>query len=120
MLTEKRHAGDFILSEGDGHYSRDNVTIVSGTAALEAGTVLGKITATGKYKQYDNQAADGSQVAAGVLYGAADASAADVAVCIINRTAEVVATLLVWPDGSPTDVTAGIADLLAIGVIVRS
>lgn len=120
MLTEKRHAGDFLLSEGDGHFSRDNVTIVSGTAAMQAGTVVGKITATGKYKQYDNQAGDGSEVAAGVLYDNVDASAADVAACIINRTAEVASDLLVWPDGSPVDVTAGVADLKSIGVIVRS
>lgn len=118
MLTEKRHAGDFLLSEGDGHYSRDNVTLVTGHN-LQAGTVLGKITSGGKYKQYDQQAGDGSEVAAGVLYDNADSTDADVAVCIINRTAEVVATLLIWPDGSPVDVTAGIADLKAIGVIVR-
>lgn len=118
-LTEGRHAGDFLLSEGDGHYSRDNVTLVSGHV-LDAGTVVGKITSGGKYKQYDQQAGDGSEVAAGVLYDNADSSDGDLAVCVINRTAEVVADLLVWPLGSPTDVTAGIADLKAIGVTVRS
>lgn len=119
MLTEKRHAGAFLLSEGDGHFSRDNVTLAAGHD-LEAGTVLGKITATGKFAQYDNQASDGSQVAAGILYDKANSTAADVAVCAIVRTAEVVDELLVWPDGSPTDITAGVADLKAIGIIVRS
>jgi hypothetical protein len=119
MLTEKRHAGDFLLSEGDGHYSRDNVTLASGQN-LQAGTVLGKITSGGKYKVYDQQAGDGSEAAAGILYDNVDASAADTPAVIINRTAEVVAALLIWPDGSPPDVTAGIADLKAIGVIVRS
>ena len=75
MLTEKRHAGDFILSEGDGNFSRDNVTIVSGASVLEAGTALGKITASGKYGVYDNAAVDGRQAVAAVLYGSADPTA---------------------------------------------
>lgn len=33
----------------------------------EAGQVLGKITASGLYKNYDNAASDGSEVAVGVL-----------------------------------------------------
>lgn len=120
MLTESRHAGGFLLSEGDGHYSRDNVTIAQGSSALVAGTVLGKITATGKYTAYDNQASDGTQTAAGILYAGVDPTTEDVAGVAIVRTAEVAADLLEWPGGSPTDQTAGIADLKAIGVIVRS
>lgn len=34
---------------------------------LRKGLVLGKVTATGKYKEYDNAASDGTQVAAGIL-----------------------------------------------------
>src|SRR4051794_5109645 len=47
-LTEARHAGEFLISEGDGHQSRDNITVLSGEGKLVAGTVLGKtvITAT--------------------------------------------------------------------------
>ena len=37
------------------------------TSVLRAGLVLGKVTASSKYKQYDNAAADGSEVAAGFL-----------------------------------------------------
>lgn len=117
-LTETRHAGGFILSEQDGHQSRDNVTLVSGQN-LVAGTVLGKITSGGKYKVYDNQASDGSEVAAGILYAGTDASGGDTACCIVSRGAEVIADELVWPDGSPTDITAGIADLLALQILVR-
>jgi hypothetical protein len=120
MLTEKHHTGGFLLSEGEGHYSRDNVTIDSSVAtALEPGTVLGKITASSKYVAYDNQASDGSQAAAGVLYGYVAVTGADQTAVAIVRTAEVNSDELVWPGGSPTDQTAGIADLKAIGVIVR-
>lgn len=34
---------------------------------LRKGLVLGKVTATGKYKQYNNAAVDGTQTAAGIL-----------------------------------------------------
>ena len=37
------------------------------TSILRAGLVLGKITASGKYKQYDDAASDGSQTAVGIL-----------------------------------------------------
>jgi Bacteriophage lambda head decoration protein D len=120
MLTEKHHAGGFLISEGDGHYSRDNVTMDSSIAtALEPGTVLGKITASGKYVAYDNQASDGSQAAAAILYGSVDVTGADQVACVIVRTAEVNGDELVWPGGSPTDQTAGIADLKTLGIIVR-
>lgn len=42
-LTESRHAGEFIISEGEGWISREAVTIDVGEN-LAAGTVLGKIT----------------------------------------------------------------------------
>jgi hypothetical protein len=34
---------------------------------LRKGLVLGKVTATGKFKQYNNGASDGTEVAAGIL-----------------------------------------------------
>jgi len=42
-LTESRHAGEFIISEGPGWISREAVTVNAGES-LAAGTVLGKIT----------------------------------------------------------------------------
>jgi hypothetical protein len=35
---------------------------------IPSGTVLGKVTATGKYGPYDNAASDGREVAAGLLF----------------------------------------------------
>ena len=37
------------------------------TTTLRKGLVLGKVTATGKYKEYDNGVADGTETAAGIL-----------------------------------------------------
>lgn len=44
-LTETRHAGEFILAEMNGNYSRENITVLSGED-LAAGTVVGR-TLTG-------------------------------------------------------------------------
>lgn len=46
-----------------------SVTILSGLN-LAAGTLLGRITASGKYKAYNNANSDGSEVCAGVLVNA--------------------------------------------------
>lgn len=118
MLTEKTHDGGFLMSEAAGKRSRENVTLASGQD-LYPGAVLGKITATGKYTEYDNGASDGSQTAAGILYGRGDASAGDIAVTLIARDAEVNGNELLWGSESGSDLTAGVADLLAAGIIVR-
>ena len=104
-LQEGRYAGEFVVSEGNGKISRETITVLSGQN-LEAGAVLGKVTASGKYKALDPAAVDGSEAAAGILYDAVDASAADAEGVAIVRLAEVNAAELVWPAG----ITGGRAD----------
>src|SRR5262245_52025737 len=116
--TESVHAGEFLISEANGHQSREEVTILA-NQVLKAGQVVGKITASSKYKDYDNAAADGSEVAAGVLFDAVDATGADKKGVIIERDAEVNADLLNWGAEAGGDITAGIADLLARQIKVR-
>lgn len=101
-LQEGQYAGEFIVSEGNGTISRESITVLSGET-LEVGAVLGKETASGKYKTLDPVATDGSQVAAGILFDAVDASAGDAEGVAILRMAEVHATELAWPAG----ITAG-------------
>ncbi len=112
-LTEAQRTGAFILSEASGTRSREEVTVAAAAAALVAGTVMGKITASGKYVAYSNGAADGSEVAAGVLYAGVADSAADQKAVILARDAEVSGIRLIGSDAP------GIADLKAIGIIVR-
>ena len=88
VLTEGRYAGEFIVSEGNGKISRETITVLSGQNR-QAGAVLGEVTASGKYKALDPAAVDGSQTAAGVLYDAVDASAADAEGVAVVRLAEV-------------------------------
>lgn len=112
-MTEARRTGEFIISEANGTRSREKITIVAAAAALAAGTVLGKITASGKYTAYANGAADGSEVAAGVLYAAVADSAADQPAVMICRDAEVAEIFLTGIDAN------GKTDLATLGVIVR-
>lgn len=56
------------------------IIIVSGQAALTRGTVMGKVTASGKYAVYSDAASNGTEVAAGILALDTDAaSGGDVA-----------------------------------------
>jgi hypothetical protein len=118
-LQEGQHAGEFIVSEGNGTISRETITVLSGEI-LKAGAVLGKVTLSGKYQALDPAAMDGSQAAAAVLYDAVDASAGDADGVGILRLAEVHTDELVWPDGiTAGEKTTAIGELAALTIIAR-
>lgn len=120
VYTEGTRSNEVVVSEQDGTLSREQVTIASGAGVLAAGTVLGKITASGKYSNYLNSQTNGQEVAAAVLVNAIDATSADQIATVIFRLAEVKNSALVWPAGNAAaDITAGIADLAAKFVIPR-
>ena len=48
------------------------VTLEAGAGLLDAGTILGRITASGKFKQYLNTNSDGSEIPRGILRHAVD------------------------------------------------
>lgn len=117
-LTEGAHAGEFIVSEANGARSREAITVVDGQT-LVAGEVVGVVTASGKYAVYNNAAADGTEVAAGILFDAVTASGADESGVVIVRDAEVRASDLDWGANDAGGITAGTADLLALGIVLR-
>ncbi|WP_028210774.1 head decoration protein [Paraburkholderia mimosarum] len=118
-LYEQWHDGGFIVSEANGHQSRDQVTITGGVL-VPAGTVLGKVTASGSFAPLNPAAADGSQTAAAILFGTRDATAGDRQGTVIDRNAEVNASELVWPTGiTPAQITTATQQLAAVGVILR-
>ena len=119
VLNEGRYAGEFLVSEGNGRISREIITGLSG-GTLEAAAVLGKVPASGKYKALDPAAVDGSEAAAGVLYDAVDAAAADAEGVAIIRLAEVNAAELVWPAGiTGGEQTTALGELAALTIIAR-
>ena len=85
------------------------------------GTVVGLVTATGKFKQLDPSAEDGTQVAAGVLLQACDATLIDRDDgLVVARHAIVAHHALAWPDAITTaEKLTAIAQLKALGVLVR-
>lgn len=113
-------AGAYLKYEAPMGYSRDEVTVAAGQN-LSAGTVVGRITASGEIAAWDPAAIDGTQNAVGILLSDVDATAATAPGVIVARHAIVVdADNLVWP-GSPTQAQKdnAIAELKALGIIAR-
>lgn len=122
ILTEGSRKAEFMLSEANDWRSRGEVTVTAPTGGLESGTILGVITATGKYVRHAAGAADGSENEAGILFApiAAAEASADYQVTAILRDAEVIGADLTYEIGADaTQVTASNVALAALGIIVR-
>lgn len=125
VLTETQHTGEFILGEPDPKISREVVTVTVGAATkLQSGHVLGVLSATGKYVEYDNAGSDGSEAAAAILYSEADNTdgigAVDFTCTVIRRLAAVRKDDLKWNSGvDASGKTAAYSDLAALLIIAR-
>ncbi|MBB3995301.1 hypothetical protein GGR95_002956 [Sulfitobacter undariae] len=118
-LTEGKTPGDFMLFEEDSFYSREEAIIAAG-ADLEPGTVLGKITVSGKYVACDHTATDGSEVASAVLYKPAPAALADVTgAVVIARQAQVRRGGLSFDAAFTTELQrdGAVDELKAVGIV---
>lgn len=121
-MAKKSPATSAVLKyEAEQGYSRKDITLVAGQN-LSVGAVLGKITASGKFTAYDNDATDGSQTAVAVLLNDTNASAGDVKTVAIVRHAIVSVAGLVWGAGVTTqgEKDAALADLEALGIVARN
>lgn len=117
-MSKLQHSrgGAFLLSEAPGALSRDNITMASGHGIVQAGTVLGKITASGKYAPSAG-GSDGSEDAAAILFDDADTRSGDASAVAIRRKARIVAEDLVFADGVDEDARATkIEQLNALGL----
>ncbi|MBB2841457.1 UNVERIFIED_ORG: hypothetical protein GGE64_005240 [Rhizobium etli] len=121
VLTQGlRPTGHYLVSEANGFRSREVGVIASGSGKLDAGAVLGQVTATKKYKPLAPAASDGTQNAAAILFEACDATSADVRRTLTARDSEVQAAVLVWPAGTTDNQkTAALAQLAALGIASR-
>jgi hypothetical protein len=120
-LTEGKHAGGFLVWEVLRDYTRETITVASGAGKLEPGTVLGKITTGGKYVALTPAATNGSQTAAGILWGSVDATSTDApGIVVLRGPALVNRHELVWPDGATdAQITAASTALTALGIVLR-
>ncbi len=114
----------FLLSEAAGRRSRSIVTIASGSGKLVAGTVLGKVTATGEYVPAPDAVVvgkEGAETAVAILAYGVDATSQAVEVTAIDRDAEAKLPMLSF-DASVNDqikTDAKVTQLNAVGIRVR-
>lgn len=121
ILTEGPRKAGFMLSEANDYRSRDMVELTVGAdETIVAGTILGKITASGKYVAQLDASADGSETAAAVLFADASGDSEDLEVTVIARDAEVIGADLTYdPAADATEKAATDAALATVGIIVR-
>ena len=119
-ITEGLNLGDLLKYEAPNLFSRDQVTVASGQT-LPLGAVVGIVTATGKVKQVDPSATDGTQYAAGVLMQAIDAVLIDREDgLMVARHAIVADHALVWPVAiTLAEKQSAVLQLKSLGVLVR-
>ena len=123
-LTKLQATASFIVSESNGYRSRDDVTVtVPASTTYSAGTILGKITATGKFVRHAAGATNGSEDEAGVLYETitnTTGSGVDSTAVNFARDAEVNGHELTYEIGADApQIVLSDAALKALGIIVR-
>lgn len=121
-LTQAPSQGDVVKFQIDPNYTNEAITLLLGTN-YKAGSVLGKITASGKYKLAVVGAVDGSAVAVAVLLNPADAMAADANGLILARGPAIVSKAALVFDATvntaPLTATK-YAELTTVGIVPRT
>jgi hypothetical protein len=124
VLIAPPSLGDLLKYELNGNFTRETVTLKSGTD-YPLGAVLGKITASGKYRlapAAEVTGDEGAENALAVLIEAVDASNADATGLIIARGPVILSEAALVFDPSVDQAgekTAKKAQLAAIGIVSR-
>jgi len=121
VINQALNLGDLIKYEEDClNYSRDVVTVEAGQN-LPMGCIVGRVTTTGKVKQLDPGAEDGSHLPVGILLDAVDASLIDREdALILARHGVVASKAVVWPVEISNAQQAAITSQLAtLGILIR-
>lgn len=123
-LTQNPTLGDLVKYELEPRYSREVVTLKSG-ASYAIGTVLGKITASSKYRASpvaEVVGDEGAENACAVLLEIVDATAADAVGLVAARGPIILSKGRLAYDASvdlDAEKTAKIAQITALGLVVR-
>ena len=119
-LNEYRHAGEGIISEATGHRSRTKgITVLAGQK-LNALHVVGAVTASGKFVEWNPTNTDGSEAVAGFMHGPVDATDGDATGVVMDGDCEVQRPALTLFDGATeANEDAAVAGLLALGIKAR-
>lgn len=122
IATEKERLSNLVKFEEGGlnYFSRDEVTAIT-TQTINIGSVLGKITASGKYILSDADAVDGSEVAAAICLQNLGTLAADTPVIVLVRDAIVSREALVYDAANDAaEILIAEDELKALGILVRA
>ncbi len=123
-LTMAPTLGDLLKYELNGNYSRETVTLKSGTN-YALGSVLGKITASKKYRlspAAEVAGDEGAEEAVAILIEAVDATATDKQGLVVARGPIILSKAALVFDASVDDATkiaAKHAELSAAGLVPR-
>ncbi len=121
VLTQPPSMGDVLKYEVNPNYTREVITLLAGMP-YPVGSVLGKITANGKYKLATSGGTDGAQTAVAVLLYAVDATLADATGIVVARGPSIVSREGLAYDASVDDsakITTKLGQLAAVGIIAR-
>jgi hypothetical protein len=121
VLTQPPTMGDVLKYEVNPNFTRETITLLAGTA-YPVGAVLGKITASGKYKLATSGGSDGAQTAAAVLLYAVDATGADAIGIVIARGPAIISKAALVFDDTVDDgakIATKHGQLTALGIIPR-
>lgn len=91
--------GEHVISEANGRLSREGIVLAATSVKIPAGTVLGKVTATGNYVPLAPAAVDGSQTAAAVLFAGKDVNTGVQKAVAHVRNCELNVNKVTWPSG---------------------
>jgi hypothetical protein len=121
VLRQPPTMSDMLKYELNPNFTRETITLLAGTA-YPVGAVLGKITASGKYKLATSGGSDGAQTAAAVLLYAVDATGADAIGIVIARGPAIISKAALVFDDTVDDgakIATKHGQLTALGIIPR-
>jgi hypothetical protein len=121
VLNQPPTMGDVLKYEVNPNYTRETITLLAGMP-YPVGSVLGRITASAKYKLATSGGSDGAQTATAVLLYAVDATLADATGIVVARGPAIVSHAALAYDATVDDaakITTKIGQLAAAGIIAR-
>ncbi|MGI3212350.1 head decoration protein [Roseovarius tibetensis] len=121
FLTQPPTMGDVLKYEVNPNYTRETVPLLAGTA-YPVGSVLGRITASGKYKLATSGGTDGAQSGAAVLLYTVDATLADAVGVVVVRGPAILSRAALFYDETVDDaakIATKISQLTTLGIVVR-
>jgi len=121
VLNQPPTMGDVLKYEVNPNYTRETITLLTGMP-YPVGSVLGRITLSGKYKLATSGGSDGAQTATAVLLYAVDATLADAIGIVVARGPAIVSRAALAYDATVDDaakITTKIGQLAAAGIIAR-